>query len=119
MRVSTGTRGTVIDVQVFTRDGVEKDQRALDIENSQLDKFRKDLKDEYRILLGATYERLTAALDGQAIVSAPGLKKGDTLSQDYLAALEASDWFKIRLADDDLNELLEKAEASLEERKKD
>ncbi|KZX86418.1 DNA-directed RNA polymerase subunit beta [Oleiphilus sp. HI0009] len=119
LRVSTGTRGTVIDVQVFTRDGVEKDQRALDIENSQLDKFRKDLKDEYRILLGATYERLTAALDGQAIVSAPGLKKGDTLSQDYLAALEASDWFKIRLADDDLNELLEKAEASLEERKKE
>ncbi|KZZ60935.1 DNA-directed RNA polymerase subunit beta [Oleiphilus sp. HI0125] len=119
LRVSTGTRGTVIDVQVFTRDGVEKDQRALDIENSQLDKFRKDLKDEYRILLGATYERLTAALDGQAIVSAPGLKKGDTLSQDYLAALEALDWFKIRLADDDLNELLEKAEASLEERKKE
>ncbi|KZZ13563.1 DNA-directed RNA polymerase subunit beta, partial [Oleiphilus sp. HI0079] len=119
LRVSTGTRGTVIDVQVFTRDGVEKDQRALDIENAQLDKFRKDLKDEYRILQGATYERLTAAIDGQAIISAPGLKKGDTLSVDYLQALEATEWFKIRLADDSLNELLEKAQASLEERKKE
>ena len=119
LRVSTGTRGTVIDVQVFTRDGVEKDQRALDIENAQLDKFRKDLKDEYRILLGATYERLSVALDGQAIVSAPGLKKGDTISADYLSALEATEWFKIRMADDSLNEFLEKAEASLEERKKE
>jgi DNA-directed RNA polymerase subunit beta len=119
LRVSTGTRGTVIDVQVFTRDGVEKDQRALDIENAQLDKFRKDLKDEYRILQGATYERLGAALEAQAIISAPGLKKGDVISGDYLKTLEAGDWFKIRMSDDALNDMLEKAEAQLEERKKE
>ena len=77
------------------------------------------MKDEYRILQGATYERLKAAIDGQAIISAPGLKKGDTLSADYLQTLEAAEWFKIRLADDSLNELLEKAQTSLEERKKE
>ena len=119
LRVSTGTRGTVIDVQVFTRDGVEKDQRARDIEEAQLDKFRKDLKDEFRIVSGATYERLTAALDGQAVITAPGLKKGDKISKEYLAGLESGDWFKIRMADDALNEMLQKAEGQLEERKKE
>ncbi len=119
LRVSTGTRGTVIDVQVFTRDGVEKDQRARDIEEAQLDKFRKDLKDEYRIVSGATYERLTAALDGQAVISGPGLKKGDKISGEYLNGLESGDWFKIRMADDALNDMLEKAEGQLEERKKE
>ena len=119
LRVSAGTRGTVIDVQVFTRDGVEKDQRAKDIEQSQLDDFRKDLKDEYRIALGATYERLTAALNGQKVVSAPGLKKGDAISEDYLSGLGSDDWFKIRVSDDALNEMLEKAEAQLAERRKE
>ncbi len=119
LRVSTGTRGTVIDVQVFTRDGVEKDQRARDIENAQLDEFRKDLKDEFRIVQGATYERLSAALSGQKVVSAPGLKKGDVLSEEALNGLDAAEWFKIRMADDSLNDMLEKAEAQLEERRKE
>ena len=112
LRVSTGTRGTVIDVQVFTRDGVEKDQRAKDIELSQLDAFRKDLRDEYRIASGATYERLSAAITGQKVVSAPGLKKGDVVTADYLAGLGSDDWFKrMRLSDDALNDMLEKAES--------
>jgi len=119
LRVSTGTRGTVIDVQVFTRDGVEKDQRAKDIEMSQLDAFRKDLRDEYRIASGATYERLSAALTGQKVVSAPGLKKGDLIAADYLAGLESDDWFKIRVSDDALNDQLEKAEALLQERRQE
>ena len=119
LRVSTGTRGTVIDVQVFTRDGVEKDQRSKDIENDQLDKFRKDLKDEFRIVQGATYERLTKALIGQSVISAPGLKKGDELTEAYLGGLEPNDWFSIRMAEDSLNEMLEKAEAQLEDRRKD
>ena len=117
LRVSTGTRGTVIDVQVFTRDGVEKDQRSRDIETAQLNEYRKDLKDEYRIVLGATYERLRAALDGQAVISAPGLKKGDVISSEYLAGLESSEWFNIRMSEDALNEMLEKADAQLEERR--
>ena len=66
-------KGTVIDVQVFTRDGVEKDQRAKDIEYSQLAEIRKNLDDEYRIVEAATYERLQRALSGNKVASAPGL----------------------------------------------
>jgi DNA-directed RNA polymerase subunit beta len=117
LRIKAGTRGTVIDVQVFTRDGVEKDQRALDIEKSQLDEFRKDLKDEYRIVQGATFERLQAALSGKAVKSAPGLSKGEQASLEYLKGLTIDDWFKIRMEDETLNELLEKAEAQLAEKR--
>jgi len=118
LRVPTGTRGTVIDVQVFIRDGVEKDQRAQEIEKAQLDQYRKDLNDEYRIVEGATFERLLVTLSGQPVIAGPNLSKGDTLSSDYLQALEHKDWFKLRMADDSLNELLEKAEAQLIERRK-
>ncbi|MFD2232025.1 DNA-directed RNA polymerase subunit beta [Alkalimarinus sediminis] len=117
LRVSTGTRGTVIDVQVFTRDGVEKDQRALDIENAQLNTFRKDLKDEYRIVETATYERLRELLVDNEVVGAPNLKKGDKLTNEYLDELSLSEWFKIRMASDDLNETLERSEAQLAERR--
>ena len=119
LRVSTGTRGTVIDVQVFTRDGVEKDQRSRDIESTQLNEFRKDLKDEFRIVQGATYERLTVAMLDKPVISAPGLSKGDLISNDYLNGLDSTAWFTIRMSDDSLNEMLEKAEAQLEERKQD
>ncbi|MCK7545704.1 DNA-directed RNA polymerase subunit beta [Marinobacter bryozoorum] len=118
-RVSAGTRGTVIDVQVFTRDGIEKDERALSIEQEQLNKYRKDLKDEYRIVEGATFERLTASLAGQEVISGPGLKKGATLDEGYLSGLERDQWFKLRMKDEALNELLEKSEQGLEERKKE
>jgi len=118
-RVSAGTRGTVIDVQVFTRDGIEKDDRALSIEQDQLNQYRKDLKDEYRIVEGATFERLTAALTGQEVISGPGLKKGTTLDEDYLKGLDRDQWFKLRLKDEALNELLEKSEQGLEDRKKE
>ena len=118
-RVPTGTRGTVIDVQVFTRDGIEKDARALSIEKEQLDKYRKDLKDEYRIVEGATFERLMAALKGQEVISGPGLKKGAKLEEAYLAELPRADWFKLRMKDEALNELLEKSEQGLEDRKKE
>ncbi len=117
LRVSTGTRGTVIDVQVFTRDGVEKDQRALDIENAQLNTFRKDLKDEYRIVETATYERLRELLLGNEVVGAPNLKKGDKLTNEYLDSLSLFEWFKIRMVSDELNETLERSEAQLAERR--
>ena len=119
LRMPTGKKGTVIDVQVFTRDGVEKDSRALGIEHDEMEAFRKDLKDEYRIVEGATFERLGVSLQGQKVISGPGLKKGDTLSEDFLADLPREQWFKLRLQDDSLNELLEKAEEGLEARRKD
>jgi DNA-directed RNA polymerase subunit beta len=117
LRVPTSVKGTVIDVQVFTRDGVEKDQRAKDIERSQLAQIRKDLDDEYRIVEAATYERLQRALLGQKAASAPGRSKGLTIDEEYLAELDRDDWFKIRMSDDELNAMLEMAEAQLTERK--
>ncbi|WP_420588583.1 DNA-directed RNA polymerase subunit beta [Bacterioplanoides sp.] len=119
LRVKTGTTGTVIDVQVFTRDGVEKDARALEIEQSQLDEIRKDLNEEMRIVQGATYERLQRALVGQTVNAAPGLAKGAVLTEEYLQNLAGDDWFKIRPQEESLVEVLEKAEQSLVDRRKE
>jgi len=119
LRVPTSTRGTVIDVQVFTRDGLEKDQRSLEIEKIQLNKVRKDLNEEYRIVEAATFERLSAALVGQKAVGGKGLKKGTEVTVEMLAETDKKDWFKIRMAEEALNEQLEKAEAQLAERRKE
>jgi DNA-directed RNA polymerase subunit beta len=118
LRVKTGTTGTIIDVQVFTRDGVEKDQRAKDIEKEQLDEVRKDLNEEMRIVRGATFERLTRALTGQKVNVAPGLKKGDVLTAEYLSGLTEEEWFKILPQDAELAETIEKAEQYIIDRQK-
>jgi DNA-directed RNA polymerase subunit beta len=117
LRVPSGTKGTIIDVQVFTRDGLEKDKRAQEIEKMQLDKFRKDLNEEYRILEEATYARLTNALTGQKVVSGAGLKKGTELTTDVLAGLDKVDWFKLRLSHEALNSLIEDVAAQMDEQK--
>jgi DNA-directed RNA polymerase subunit beta len=118
LRVGTGTRGTVIDVQVFTRDGIEKDQRSREIEKSQLDKVRKDLNEEYRIMENATFERLRAALVSQKVSSGKGVKKGEVLTDEILNELPYDQWYKLRMADEALNEQLDAAEAGLIERRK-
>ena len=117
LRVPTGVHGTVIDVQVFTRDGVEKDARAKAIEKAQLDKVRKDLDDEFRIIEAATYERLASRLVNKKAVTGPGLAKGATIRKTYLDELPKDEWFKIRMSTDELNELIEDAENHLAERK--
>jgi DNA-directed RNA polymerase subunit beta len=118
LRVPSSTRGTVIDVQVFTRDGLEKDQRSLDIEKAQLDEVRKDLNEEYRIVETATFERLQRALVGQKVNSGAGFKKGAVLTAEDLAGLDSDSWFKLRMADGELNELLDRASEQLAERRK-
>ncbi|QEL12150.1 DNA-directed RNA polymerase subunit beta [Kushneria phosphatilytica] len=119
LRASTGMKGTVIDVQVFTRDGVEKDQRALSIEQEQLDEVRKDLQETYRIAEDATYERLKRTLSGQAVNGGPQLKKGDVIDDAYLEELPRPQWFKLRMQDESLNELLAQADEQLEIRRKE
>ena len=115
LRVPTSVKGTVIDVQVFTRDGVEKDQRALQIEKSQLDKYRLDLKDEYRIFEEAQKHRLLELLVGQAINGGADLAKGTVLDKEILESLTFSDWFRIRPENEQVAEQLAKAEAFLEQ----
>ncbi|WP_317933550.1 DNA-directed RNA polymerase subunit beta [Halioxenophilus sp. WMMB6] len=119
LRVPTSTKGTVIDVQVFTRDGLEKDQRSKEIETAQLNKVRKDLNEEFRIVETATFERLQSALVGQKVSGGKNVKKGDLVSDELLAGLEHSEWFKLRMEDDALNEQLDRAEAQLVERRKE
>ncbi|MGR2740486.1 DNA-directed RNA polymerase subunit beta [Billgrantia sp. Q4P2] len=119
LRAPTGMKGTVIDVQVFTRDGVEKDSRALAIEQMQLDEVRKDLQETYRIAEDATFERLKRTLASQPVNGGPKLKKGDILSDSYLEELPRQQWFKLRLQDESLNELLAQADEQLENRRKE
>ena len=116
LRVPTSVKGTVIDVQVFTRDGLEKDQRALEIEEYQLAKVRKDIDDEYRIIEAATFERLQQALIGKVVAGGPKLKKGQKVTIDYINNLPKDDWFKLRMANDKLNKQLTRAEEQLKER---
>jgi len=106
-------------VQVFTRDGVDKDQRAVAIEQMQLDQERKDLNDRFRIVESATFERLSAALIGNAVNGGAGFNKGDKLTVENLAEVDQADWFKLRMADDSLQQQLELAQQSLEQTRAD
>ncbi|HBX73156.1 MAG TPA: DNA-directed RNA polymerase subunit beta, partial [Halieaceae bacterium] len=98
--------------------GLEKDPRAQQIEKHQLDKFRKDLKEEYRIFEEATFSLLGNQLKGAKTVSGAGLAKGTELSAKVLADLDREQWFKLKLADSDLNEALAAAKKQLDEQTK-
>ena len=119
LRVSSGVKGTVIDVQVFTRDGVEKDERVKQIEQDALDKFRKDLKDEYRILERDSLDRLRTVMVGKKVNGGAGLKRGTELTDAILDDLDAAQWFELRPADDDVAEQLERTHQYLEQHKKE
>jgi len=110
LRVPPGMDGTVIDVRVFTRDGVEKDHRALSIEKSELESVRKDLDDTLRILEEDIYERVERMLTGKMAQGGPNkLKSGSKITKAYLDELVREQWFEIRLKNDDANEQLQKA----------
>ena len=113
----SSVKGTVIDVLVFTRDGLEKDQRAIEIEEMQLAQVSKDINVEYRIVEEATYERLQKALVGKVVAGGPKLKKGQKVTNDYLNNLPREDWFKLRMSNEAANQQLERAEAQLAERR--
>ena len=131
LRVPTGVRGTVIDVRIFTRDGLEKDERALAIERMELEEVKQDLDDEYRIIENATYRRLREALVGNEAVAAPGLVQrgesetatagadGKSITNEYLDRLGKDEWFRVRMADEALNAQLDKAEKQLRARRRD
>jgi DNA-directed RNA polymerase subunit beta len=108
LRVPPGMDGTVIDVRVFTRDGVEKDLRALSIEKAELESVRKDLDDTLRILEEDIYERVERMLTGKVAQGGPNkLKSGSKIVKSYLEELPREGWFEIRLKNDDANEQLQ------------
>ncbi len=119
LRVSSGMDGTVIDVQVFTRDGVEKDERAKSIEKEQLRHVSKDLNDQLRIVENIIFHRLENALLGKVADKGPGgIKKGSKISAKYLAGMDREEWFNIRMRNDSINELLEQMSDQLKEQRK-
>ncbi|MEZ5438508.1 MAG: DNA-directed RNA polymerase subunit beta [Lysobacteraceae bacterium] len=118
LRVPPGMDGTVIDVQVFTRDGIEKDKRARQIEDSEIKAIKKDLDDQFRILEDAIYARLRGQLVGKvANGGAAGIKKGDKVTDSYLDGLKKDDWFKLRMKDEEVAEFLERAQKQVEHHK--
>tara|TARA_Y100000741_G_scaffold166358_1_gene125845 strand:- start:543 stop:4544 length:4002 start_codon:yes stop_codon:yes gene_type:complete len=117
LRVSSGADGTVIDVHVFTRDGIEKDGRAVSIEESQLIDIQKDIDDEIKILEEAAYSRLENLLLGKKVVSGKGLKKGTTIKPTDLEELPRESWFKVRVSNESSNKQIEDIAKSLKEYK--
>lgn len=120
LRVPSGISGTVIDVQVFTRDGLEKDERAKSIEEEHLARVRKDLIDERRIREEDIYARAyNLLLDNIASGGPSGLKSGSKITEAYLKDLDKSDWFKIRIKDEEASHRLEQLSKQLELLEKD
>ncbi len=110
LRVPPGMDGTVIDVRVFTRDGVEKDARALSIEKAEIERVRKDFGDQQRILEDDIFQRVRSLLIGKVAAGGPNkLKAGAAVTAEYLAELKPDQWFEIRLDDEDANSQLEAA----------
>ena len=108
LRVPSGMDGTVIDVQVFTRDGVKKDERAKQIEQAEIERVKTDLNDQLRIIEKDFYQRVEAMLIGAVAQSGPGkLRAGTIITSEYLAGFKPTQWLEIRLKDEDLNLQLE------------
>jgi DNA-directed RNA polymerase subunit beta len=104
LRVPSGMDGTVIDVQVFTRDGVQKDERARQIEEAEIEKVRKDLNDQLRIIEKDFYQRAEQMVLGKVADMGPaGLRRGATITREYLDSIRPAQWLEIRLQDEDVN----------------
>jgi DNA-directed RNA polymerase subunit beta len=120
LRVPPGMDGTVIDVRVFTRDGVEKDTRALSIEAAETERVRKDFNDQLRILEDDIFVRVERMLIGKQAEGGPaGLKSGSRVTQTYLADLPRDKWFDIRLSNDEANAQLEEAAKRLKQQREE
>ncbi|MBU3613962.1 DNA-directed RNA polymerase subunit beta [Polynucleobacter sp. Latsch14-2] len=119
LRVPSGMIGTVIDVQVFTREGIERDARAQSIIQEELQRYRLDLNDQLRIVEGDAFIRLEKMLIGKVANGGPKkLAKGTKIDKDYLADLEKYHWFDIRTADDDVASQVEAIKSSIEAKRK-
>ena len=115
LRVPPGISGTVVDVRVFTRRGLEKDERALSIEQQEISRLAKDRDDEKAIIQGSFYDRIRGLLAGQKVSKAEGFKAGTVLTADALAAIKNYDLRKINVADDHVMSEIEQLLATLDE----
>ncbi|GAA4343270.1 DNA-directed RNA polymerase subunit beta [Pigmentiphaga soli] len=118
LRVPSGMVGTVIDVQVFTREGIVRDKRAQSIIDDELKRYRQDLNDQLRIVENDTFDRIEKTLIGKVVNGGPRkLAKGAAIAKSYLAELDRWQWFDIRLADEAAAIALEQAKESIEQKR--
>ena len=118
LRVSSGMAGTVIDVQVFTREGIERDARAKQIIDNQLSEYKKDMADRMRIVEEDAFARLQRLLQQKVAKGGPKkLAKDTKITQEYLDSLNRHDWFDIRLADEEASRQMESLKDSLEQKR--
>jgi DNA-directed RNA polymerase subunit beta len=116
LRVDQGSQGTVIDVQVFTREGIQRDKRAQQIIDDELKRFRLDLNDQLRIVEADAFDRIAKLLTGRVANGGPQkLAKGTKIDKAYLAGVEKFHWFDIRPAEDEVASQLESIKNSLEQ----
>src|SRR5690606_34782228 len=108
LRVPSSMVGTVIDMQVITREGIESDMRAQSIIDDELRRYRQDLNDQLRIVEDDAFDRIAKFLVGKTVNGGPRkLAKGTQITQEYLADLDRWQWFDIRLADEEHAVVLE------------
>ena len=120
LRVPSGMAGTVIDVQVFTREGIERDKRAAQIIDDMLSGFKKDLADRMRIVEEDAFGRIERLLLNKLANGGPKkLAKGTKLTKAYLGEINRYDWFDIRLANDEAAQQLEMLKDSLEQKRRE
>lgn len=119
LRVPSSSKGTVIDVQVFTRDGVEKDARARAIEKSQLDSYRKDLKEELRIFEEAARGRIINLLDGQKVSGGAGFKAGSVMASADMQDMNLETLLDIQPVEEEIAERLTQIAEFLTDKQKD
>ncbi|MCH9638846.1 MAG: DNA-directed RNA polymerase subunit beta [Betaproteobacteria bacterium] len=120
LRVPSGISGTVIDVQVFTREGIERDKRAQQITEDELDRYKKDLADQMRIVEEDAFERIERLITGKTATGGPNkLAKGTTISSEYLESIDPHYWFDIRLSDEETSMQLEQVHESMALKRKE
>ncbi|MDP2057452.1 MAG: DNA-directed RNA polymerase subunit beta, partial [Thiobacillus sp.] len=118
LKVPSGMSGVVIDVHVFTREGIERDTRAQSIIDTQLVEYKKDVTDRMRIVEDDTFARLEKLLHLKVANGGPKkLAKGSKVTRDYLESVNRHDWFDIRLADDDASRQVESLKDSLTQKR--
>ncbi len=118
LKVPSGMSGVVIDVHVFTREGIERDSRAQSIIDTQLVEYKKDVTDRMRIVEGDTFARLEKLLHLKVANGGPKkLAKGSKITKEYLESVNRHDWFDIRLADDDASRQVESLKDSLTQKR--
>ncbi|WP_274585698.1 DNA-directed RNA polymerase subunit beta [Neisseria leonii] len=121
LRMPTGMSGTVIDVQVFTREGIERDKRAQAIIDAELKRYRQDLSDQLRIFDNDAFDRIERMIVGQKANGGPmKLAKGSEITKDYLTSLPSRhDWFDIRMADEGIAKQIELIKGSLADKRQE